>query len=128
MKYEVHDKFIRAELEHDELLISSDVTIGYKPVELLVSSVASCSAAVLRNILKKQRITYDRFLVEAEVERNGAEANRVAKILLTFHLYGEDLNEEKIKKNLRLVRRNCSMLRSVLDSITIEEKVVFHHM
>lgn len=126
MRYDVHDNFIRGHLNHGEILISSDETIGYQPYQLLVSSIASCSGAVLRNILKKQRISYERLTVEAEINRNETEANRIEKIYLNFHLYGKELNEEKIKKNMKLVKRHCSMLRSVEGSIAIEEKVIIH--
>lgn len=126
MKFEVRDDCIETSFNHGILKISSDETVGYRPVELFVSAVASCSGMVLRNILKKQRVTYERLTIDAAVERDEQEANRITKISLQFHLYGKDLNEAKLNKNLRLVRRHCSMIRSVSDSMEVEESITIH--
>lgn len=123
MKYIIEEDRIEAELAHGELVISGDDTIGYRPVELLVSSVASCSGAVFRTILNKQRTQYESLSIEATVERNENEANRVEKMILHFTIEGTDLKEEKLMRNLAIVKRHCGMMRSVEDSIEVVEKL-----
>lgn len=124
MKFIVKDQQIEADLGHGTLIISSDKGVGYRPVELLVSSVASCSGAVMRTILNKQRIDYEELSIEANVERNEKEANRVTRIQLDFYITGKKLPEGKLQKNLKIVRKHCGMLRSVEGSIEIEEQVI----
>lgn len=108
---------------YGDLHISSDDTKGFRPFQLMVSSIAGCSAGVFHKILVKQRINVDDLSIEADVERNEDEANRIEKITLHFKVTGTDLNEKKMQRNLDISRKNCSMVQSVQDSIKIEEKL-----
>lgn len=126
MKFQIGKDKIEAQLGFDQMTISGDSSKGYRPVELLVSSLASCSGAVFRTILEKQRISFTQITIEADVKRVEQEANRVEEITLHFNLWGENLNEERLKRNLRIVRRNCGMMRSVEKSIIIKETITVH--
>jgi len=121
MKYEFHEGKVTAELSYGKLNISGDDTRGFRPYQLLVSSVAACSGAVFKRVLEKKRIEYDRLAVEAEVERNEKQANRIERIKLVFKVSGKDLDLEQLEKSLAISSRNCAMVRSVQDSIDIKE-------
>lgn len=124
MKYVINnEKHIEADLGFGKMVISSDPEVGFRPVELLVSSVAACSGSVFYSILKKQRLNFSDVSIEADVERNKAEANRVVKMTLHFTVKGTELNEKKLLRNLQITRRYCGMLRSVEESIAVEEKL-----
>ncbi len=103
------------------LQISGDDQYGFRPFQLLVSSVAVCSGGVLRKVLTKMRVPFDDITIKAEVERVKEEADRVSKIHLHFILTGTELSEEKVKKALDVTYKNCSMVQSVKDSIEIHE-------
>jgi len=103
------------------LKIAPDDAVGFRPFQLLVASIASCSGSVFHKILAKQRTAFDDLTIEAEVERNEEEANRVEKITLHFTIEGKDLNEKKLQRNLEISRKNCSMVQSVKDSIEVVE-------
>lgn len=123
MKYTVKDEgHIEATLGHGTITISSNEKIGYRPVEMLVTSIASCSGFVFYNILKKQRTELTELSIEADVERNESEANRVDKVILHFTVTGKNLNEDKLLRNLDITRKHCGMVQSVEDSINIEKK------
>jgi len=109
--------------DYGTLKISPDDSKGFRPFQLLVTSIASCSGSVFHKILTKQRTIYDDLSIEAEVERNEAEANRVEKITLHYTIVGKNLNEDKLKRNLEISRKHCSMIQSVKDSIIVEEYV-----
>lgn len=123
MEYIFKEDRVEASLNYGTLTISRDEAIGYRPYELLVSSIAGCSGSVFKQIFEKQRIDVKEFKITTEIERNKDEANRVEKIILTFHLKGNDLNEDKLRKNLIISQKHCSMVQSVKDSITIEENL-----
>lgn len=108
---------------YGNLHISPDDTKGFRPFQLMVASIAGCSAGVFHKILVKQRINLEDFSVEADVERNEDEANRIEKISLHFKVTGTDLNEKKLQRNLEISRKNCSMVQSVQGSIEVEEKL-----
>lgn len=109
-----------ADFEYGTLHISGDEQFGFRPYQLLVSSVAVCSGGVLRQILDKKRMKYDDIKIKADVTRNKEEANRVEKIHLHFILYG-NLDDQKVERALELTKKHCSMAQSVIGSIELEE-------
>jgi|SRR5690625_452632 len=123
MKFTVGDQRVEAELSHGKLIVSGDDEKGYRPYQLLVTSVASCSVSVFKRVLEKKRIEFDNITVEADVRRNENQANRIEEIHLTFKITGEGLDLEQLEKSLAVSSRNCAMVRSVEDSIDIHEKV-----
>ncbi|AJD90559.1 osmotically inducible protein C [Jeotgalibacillus malaysiensis] len=120
MEFKMKEGGFTTDLEYGELHISGNEEYGFRPYQLLVSSVAVCSGGVLRKVLERMRMEFTDIKVNTEIERNEKEANRVEKIHMHFTIKG-DLKEEKVKKALEVTRRNCSMVQSVKDSIEITE-------
>lgn|SRR5690625_4753326 len=123
MKFKAGDKRVEAELSYGQLIVSGDDEKGFRPYQLLVASVASCSISVFKRVLEKKRIVFDAIEVEAEVKRNEKQANRIEEIYLTFKISGEGLKLDQLEKSLAVSSRNCAMVRSVEGSIDIHEKV-----
>ncbi|MGA9288274.1 MAG: OsmC family protein [Anaerobacillus sp.] len=109
-----------ADFEYGTLHISGDDQFGFRPYQLLVSSVAVCSGGVLRQILDKKRMKFEDIKIQADVTRNEEEANRVEKIHLHFTLVGE-LDHQKVERALELTKKHCSMAQSVIGSIELKE-------
>lgn len=101
--------------------IAGDDEYGFRPYQLLVSSVAVCSGGVLRKVLEKMRMEIEDIHIQADAERVEEEANRVSKIIVHFRISGSNLDEKKIEKAMVLTRKNCSMVQSVVGSIEVEE-------
>ncbi|MBT2688479.1 OsmC family protein [Bacillus sp. ISL-47] len=110
-----------AELPYGRLDIAGDDEYGYRPFQLLVASLAVCSGGVLRKIMKKMRMSFEDIQIKTSVERNPDIADRVEKVHIHFLIKGTDLNEAKLHKAMELTRKNCSMVRSVEDSIEVVE-------
>ncbi|WP_139488086.1 OsmC family protein [Brevibacillus dissolubilis] len=121
MEFRMIDNAFELDAPFGRLQISGDDQYGFRPFQLLVSSVAVCSGGVLRKVLTKMRVPFDDITIKAEVERVKEEADRVSKIHLHFILTGTELSEEKVKKALDVTYKNCSMVQSVKDSIEIHE-------
>lgn len=109
------------EVDFGTLEISGNAEYGYRPFQLLVSSIAVCSGGVLRKVLERMRMPYEDITVQAKETRVEKEANRVSEIHLHFLIKGNNLSEEKVEKALHVTRKNCSMVQSVKDSIKITE-------
>lgn len=109
------------QLPYGELHIAGDDEYGFRPFQLLVSSIAVCSGGVLRKILQKQRIEVEDISIEANVQRNEEQANRVEKIELHFIIKGKGLKEEKMHRVMELTRKNCAMVQSVTPAIEVVE-------
>jgi putative redox protein len=109
------------ELPYGTLHVSGDETQGFRPYQLMVSSLAVCSGGVLRKILEKMRFNITDITIEAEVKRNEEIANRIEHVHLHFTIEGTDLDERKIQKAMELTKKNCSMVQSVLGAIDVKE-------
>ncbi|MFJ7933246.1 OsmC family protein [Sporosarcina sp. NPDC096371] len=122
MKFEMTENGFETATAFGQLTISGNEEYGFRPYQLLVSSVAVCSGGVLRNILEKMRMPADNITIEVkEVRRNAEIANRVEKIHLHFIIEGQKIDEPKMEKAFELTMKNCSMVQSVIDSIEIIE-------
>lgn len=121
MNFYLKEEGMRINFDYGQLDVSGDEAHGFRPYQLMVASIAGCSGSVFRKILNKQRVDYEDLTITAEVERNAEEANRIERIDLHYYIKGRHLNPDKLNKNLALSRKNCSMVRSVEDSITINE-------
>ncbi|WP_026770759.1 MULTISPECIES: OsmC family protein [Sediminibacillus] len=125
MDFYMKEQGVRTSFDFGQLNISGNEDYGFRPYQLMVSSIAGCSASVFRKIVEKQRMELEDWKITADVERNPEEANRIERIQLHYIVKGKGLSEEKLKKSLQTARKNCSMIRSVEDSITIEESLEY---
>jgi putative redox protein len=121
MEFKMKENGFVTQFEYGELHISGDEEYGFRPYQLLVSSIAVCSGGVLQKILQKQRVIIDDLSVSADVTRNEEGAHEIQRIHLHFVLKGQKLVKEKIEKALVITRKNCSMVQSVKDSIDVTE-------
>lgn len=122
MKYVMTEHGLETDLEFGKLTISGDETKGFRPYQLLVSSLVGCSGGVLRKVCEKMRMPIEDMEIEVlEVLRNPDEASRLEKVHIHFKLRGNQLEEEKVEKAMNLTKKNCSMVRSVDQSIEVVE-------
>ncbi|WP_459502470.1 OsmC family protein [Bacillus sp. C1] len=121
MKLTIKHEDITAELSHGQLQIGKES--GHTPLELLVSSIAGCSAIVFRTILEKKRITYDTFTIETEIGRSEALSKPVESVHLRYKVKAEGISQVQLEKALEFAVKNCTIVQSVKDSIKITETV-----
>ncbi|MBU5468173.1 OsmC family protein [Virgibacillus sp. MSJ-26] len=114
---------MRTELGYGELNVSGDEEHGFRPFQLMVSSIVGCSSGVFRKILEKQRVTIEDLQVQVKVERNQDEANRIEKMTINYIIKGRHLDQDKLYKSLNIARKNCAMVQTVENSIDIEETI-----
>ncbi|MCD2225789.1 OsmC family protein [Listeria cossartiae] len=105
-----------------EFLIDDKLT-NYSPADLMLMSIASCSAIVFRNILKKKRVEFSDLWIDATMERIPEEENRISAIHLHFKITGDNLEPKPLEKALKLTPKYCSMVRSVEKSILVDESL-----
>src|SRR5699024_787705 len=106
MHFTVTDTGVETDFPYGNLQISGDEEKGYRPFQLMIASIASCSGFVYKRILEKQRMKIDSIEIKAEVERNEKEANRLEKISLAFIVEGEELDLKKLENALTIARNN----------------------
>lgn len=121
MEFKMKEVGFTAEFEYGELHIAGDEAHGFRPFQLMVSSIAVCSGGVLRKILEKKRIVIDDISIKTDVVRNEKEANRLEQINIHYIIKGKDLEKHKIEQAIDLANKNCPMSQSVKGSIEIVE-------
>lgn len=81
---------------------------GMRPMELLLSSVASCSAMDVLHILRKQREPLEHLRVEIEGTRKDAVPSPFTHMKMVFVVRGA-VDEHKLERAVRLaVEKYCS--------------------
>ena len=121
MKYSMTEHGFRTEPHFGTLDVSANDEYGFRPYQLMVSSIAVCSGGVLRKVLDKMRMPAEDITIEVkDLYRNPDEADRIERIHLHFTIKG-DVNESKMPRVMELTRKNCSMVRSVENSIDVKE-------
>ncbi|SHF88947.1 putative redox protein [Flavobacterium micromati] len=100
---------------------------GASPMELVLMSVAACSAIDMISILKKQRQEITSFKAEVEGERvQVEEAKPFKNIHIVFYLEG-DIKEDKAAKAAQLsFEKYCSVSKTLEPTATIHYKVVLN--
>lgn len=126
MEFRMTEKGFQTDAPFGVLDVSSDENAGFRPYQLMVASLAGCSGSVLRKVLAKKRLSYEDIRIEAQVERNPQQADRIEKVHLHFTLKG-NLDEEKVRKSLEVTKRNCSMVQSVMNSVEVTETFTIVH-
>jgi putative redox protein len=107
--------------EYGDLHIAGDDVNGFRPYQLLISSIVGCSGSVLRQILTKKRMDIEDIAITVHVERNKVNENRIDKIRIHYRVKGEKLSYDKVLKSVELANKICPMAQAVKGNILIEE-------
>lgn len=122
MKFEMTEFGFETETEFGKLEISSNEEKGFRPYQLMVSSIAACTGGVMRKILEKKRMPAHSLSIEVkEIVRSQDDASRLEKIHLHIVVQADGLTEEKMPKIMELTDKNCSMYQSVANCIEIKK-------
>tara|TARA_R110002050_G_scaffold268372_1_gene410402 strand:- start:11 stop:421 length:411 start_codon:yes stop_codon:yes gene_type:complete len=92
---------------------------GFRPMELLLSGIASCSTIDLLLILKKQRQAVEDIKIEGTAERSTEAAKEFKKIHLHYIIEGEVVTD-KMEHAIDLsINKYCSAIQSLSPAIEI---------
>jgi putative redox protein len=92
---------------------------GMRPMEVLLSALASCSAMDVLHILRKQREPIENLTIEIEGTRKDAVPAPYTRIQLTFVVRG-DVDDHKLQRAVGLaVDKYCSVRASMLPEIEV---------
>jgi putative redox protein len=93
--------------------------LGFRPMELLAGSLASCASIDVISILKKQRIELASYTIDIVAKRFEGVPSPFENIQLNFE-FDDSVDLEKAKKAIDLsLEKYCSVSASLKDEITI---------
>jgi putative redox protein len=115
-------------LHSDSSIENGGSNYGFRPMQLILAGLGSCSAIDIVSILKKQKQKVEDFKMKIEGER---EQNKIPSlwksVKITFEVYG-DIDAEKVRKATALsMDKHCSVaetLRRGGTEITWQVKVI----
>ena len=97
---------------------------GPSPVDALLLSLATCAGYDVVDILAKQRTPLASMDIDVLGERVDTVPRRLRRVLLTFRIAGEGLEQEKAERAVELsIEKYCSVKASLRDDIAIEWRV-----
>jgi putative redox protein len=98
---------------------------GQNPVDALVSSLATCVAIDVVDILAKRRTPAQRLVVDSYAERRSTHPRRLERVTMTFHVDGTGVEATHTERAVALaLERYCSVAASLATDIVMETIVV----
>lgn len=83
---------------------------GPRPMELLLVSLAGCTAMDVVSILKKKRVNLQNLTIQVDGERASQHPKYFTRIDVEFNFAGKNIKEEDIKQAIELSKdKYCSV-------------------
>ena len=99
------------------------------PMELMLMSVASCSAMDVISILKKRRVVNFLLEIEVEGERRDEHPRIYTNIHLKYIVTGKDIKEKDVARAIRLSEdKYCSAMAMVKDTAKMSSEYVINNL
>ena len=100
---------------------------GLRPKALMLSSLAGCSGLDVVSLLKKMRAEVDDFKMVVHGELTEEHPRYYHKVVVAYHFYGNDLQEDKINKAVKLsVDQYCGVMEMFRQFAKVTTEVYLH--
>lgn len=101
---------------------------GLRPKALMLSSLAGCSGLDVVSLLKKMRAEVDDFKMVVHGELTEEHPRYYHKVVIAYHFYGSDLQEDKINKAVKLsVDQYCGVMEMFRQFAKVTTEVYLHN-
>ncbi len=106
------------------IVVDGDSVAATSPAELLLLAAATCSAADVVTILRKQRVALRTLEVAVEGTRRETEPRRYTALNFHFLIAGDGADETKARRAIDLsLEKYCSVVASLAPDIRISYDV-----
>jgi putative redox protein len=113
-------RFLAVDSSNHSVMLSPPNDIGMKPSEMLLVSLASCSAYDVINILQKQRAVLGKMAISVKSEQASEPPWRYQHIHLHFTVTGSNLTKEQFEKAVNLSMNNyCSVRATIASDVAV---------
>ena len=100
---------------------------GLRPKALMLSSLAGCSGLDVVSLLKKMRAEVNDFKMVVHGELTEEHPRYYHKVVIAYHFYGSDLQEDKINKAVKLsVDQYCGVMEMFRQFAEVTTEVYLH--
>ena len=100
---------------------------GFRPMELMVLSLAGCTAMDVISIMTKKRQEVKEFEVKVEAERTDEHPKVLTSAVIEYHAAGDQIVEEALVRSIELsAERYCPAQAMLGELIPLELKYVIY--
>jgi putative redox protein len=102
---------------------------GFKPIELMLVSLAGCTAMDVISILQKKRLDVHEFDVRVQADRKEDHPKVFTHITLEFIITGKDIDEPSVRRAVDLSAEKYCAAQAMLgsDIWTVDSSRIYHH-
>jgi len=100
---------------------------GLAPKAMMLSSLAGCSGLDVVSILKKMKVPFSDFRIDTFGELTHEHPKYYHTVSVEYHMYGENLDQDKIKKAVNLsIDKYCGVMEMFRKFAKVETSIHFH--
>lgn len=96
------DEEFESKQDNNSIQLDGNRKNGFSPKALLLSGLAACSGIDIVDILKKMRVEFDDFTIDAEAEQTTEHPKVFRDIMVTYRIRTGKENEDKVRKAINL--------------------------
>ena len=101
---------------------------GLSPKAMMLSSLAGCSGLDVISILDKMKVKLKDFRIDINGELTDEHPKYYHIVTVDYHFYGENLDEEKIKKAVYLsVEKYCGVMEMFRKFAKVNIAIHYHN-
>lgn len=123
----------KTEVNGHELIIDAEEDFGGKdrgprPKPLLLLSLIGCTSMDVVSLMRKMRVEFDDFKVKAKGELNEEHPMFYKKIHLEYHIWGKNVDHEKVEKCVTLsTERYCGVHYMLEKAAAMSHEIIYHN-
>ncbi len=101
---------------------------GYRPKALMLSGLAGCSGLDVASLIKKMKLDVEDFKIDIDANLTEEHPKFYDKVVMSFHFYGNDLDEKKLQKAVDLsVEKYCGVMEMFRQFSELTVETHFHN-
>ncbi|GAA4233680.1 OsmC family protein [Postechiella marina] len=101
---------------------------GYRPKALMLSGLAGCSGLDVASLIKKMKLDVADFKIDLDANLTDEHPKFYDKVVMSFHFYGDNLNEKKLQKAVDLsVEKYCGVMEMFRQFAELSIETHFHN-
>ena len=101
---------------------------GYRPKALMLSALSGCSGLDVASLIKKMKLKVDDFKIEIEANLTEEHPKYFDKVIMQFHFFGSELNEQKLQRAVDLsVEKYCGVMKMFRQFSELKIETHFHN-
>ncbi len=100
---------------------------GFRPKELMLSSLEGCSGLDVASLIKKMKLEVDDFHIETIANLTDEHPKYYDSVVIEYHFHGNNLNEGKLQRAVDLsVEKYCGVMEMFRRFASLEIKTIFN--